>query len=86
LLLLALAATPLLAPRSVAAAEAESQAKIDELRVRAVSRLRGAGMPWVMMVDSSATTGRPAASASRTSGSIRRRCFMRAPGGRGSQA
>ena len=27
-------------------------------------------MPWVMMVDSSATTGRPAASASRTAGAI----------------
>jgi hypothetical protein len=30
----------------------------------AMSRLPGQGMPWVMMVDSSATTGRPADSAS----------------------
>ena len=34
---------------------------------RAVSRLAGKGMPWVMMVDSSATSGRRAAMASATS-------------------
>ena len=34
---------------------------------RAVSRFCGAGMPWVMIVDSSATSGRRAAMASATS-------------------
>jgi hypothetical protein len=34
----------------------------------AVATFCGYGMPWEMMVDSSATTGRPAASAARTSG------------------
>ncbi len=34
----------------------------------AVSTLRGYGMPWVMMVDSSATSGLPLARASATSG------------------
>ena len=34
----------------------------------AISRFWGQGMPWVMIVDSSATTGRPRSSASRTSG------------------
>ncbi len=34
----------------------------------AVSRFAGAGMPWVMIVDSSATTGKPLCSASRTAG------------------
>ena len=35
---------------------------------RAIATLCGYGMPWLMMVDSSATTGRPAARASATSG------------------
>ena len=35
---------------------------------RAVSRLAGNGMPWVMMVDSRATIGRPMARAAATSG------------------
>ena len=35
---------------------------------RAVSRFSGCGIPWVMMVLSSATTGRPPCSALRTSG------------------
>ena len=35
---------------------------------RATRRLSGRGRPWLMIVDSSATTGRPAASASATSG------------------
>ena len=35
--------------------------------VRAISTFCGYGMPWLMMVLSSATTGRPDASASRTS-------------------
>ena len=35
--------------------------------ISAVSRLAGYGMPWVMIVDSSATTGRLPASASATS-------------------
>jgi hypothetical protein len=35
---------------------------------RAVSTFCGQGMPWVMIVDSSATTGAPEASASATSG------------------
>ena len=34
---------------------------------RAVSRFTGHGNPWAMSVDSSATTGRPAATANRTS-------------------
>jgi hypothetical protein len=34
--------------------------------LRAISRFLGYGMPWVMIVDSSATTGRPAARASAT--------------------
>ena len=34
----------------------------------AVATFCGQGMPWLMMVDSSATTGRPAASAAATSG------------------
>ena len=34
--------------------------------IRAVSRFSGHGMPCVMMVDSSATTGRPSASAAAT--------------------
>ena len=36
----------------------------------ATSRLRGRGRPWLMIVLSSATTGRPSASASATSGAI----------------
>ena len=40
---------------------------------RAASRLRGRGRPWLMMVDSSATTGRPAASASATGSATRTR-------------
>src|SRR5690606_14212678 len=35
---------------------------------RAVSTLRGKGIPWVTMVDSSATSGLPAASAAAASG------------------
>ena len=35
---------------------------------RAMSRLAGRGRPWLMMVLSSATTGRPAAIAAATSG------------------
>ncbi len=35
---------------------------------RAIATLWGYGIPWLMIVDSSATTGRPWASASRTSG------------------
>ena len=38
---------------------------------RATSRLRGRGSPWEMIVLSSATTGRPAASASETSSWMR---------------
>ena len=38
----------------------------------AASWLRGRGRPWEMIVDSSATTGRPSASASATSAEIRR--------------
>ncbi len=52
----------------------------------AVAAFSGQGMPWVMMVDSSATTGRPAASASRTSGAMSRRlaaAFMRPSYARG---
>jgi hypothetical protein len=37
---------------------------------RAVSMFAGCGRPWVMSVDSSATTARPARSASATSGAI----------------
>ena len=37
----------------------------------ATSRLRGRGRPWEMIVDSRATTGRPAASASATSADTR---------------
>ncbi len=37
---------------------------------RAAARLPGRGSPWEMIVDSSATTGRPAASAARTAGDI----------------
>src|ERR1041385_9084206 len=39
-------------------------------RACAVSRFCGCGMPWAMMVDSSATTGRFSANASRTSGAM----------------
>ena len=39
---------------------------------RAVSRLCGAGSPWAMRDDSSATIGRPESSASRTSSEMRR--------------
>ncbi len=35
---------------------------------RAASRLRGRGRPWLMIVDSRATTGSPAAKAAATSG------------------
>ena len=35
--------------------------------IRAVSRFCGNGMPWVMIVDSSATTGAPSVSAAATS-------------------
>ena len=35
---------------------------------RATSRFCGYGSPWLMRVDSSATTGRPAAMAAETSG------------------
>jgi hypothetical protein len=38
---------------------------------RAVAKLSGNGMPWEMIVDSSATTGRCAASAAATSGDTR---------------
>ena len=38
---------------------------------RATSRLRGRGSPWLISVLSSATTGRPPATASATSGAIR---------------
>src|SRR3546814_10654951 len=38
---------------------------------RATSRLSGCGSPWLMIVDSSATTARPSASAVATSGWIR---------------
>src|SRR3546814_3948106 len=39
---------------------------------RAVSTLRGKGMPWAMIVLSRATTGRPAASARAISGATER--------------
>src|SRR5262249_22681053 len=39
---------------------------------RATSRLSGRGRPWLMIVDSRATTGRPAASADPTSASTER--------------
>ena len=39
----------------------------------ATSRFWGYGKPWLISVDSSATTGRPAASAAATRGSIERR-------------
>ena len=45
---------------------------------RATSRLRGNGMPCVMMVLSSATTGRRAATAARTSSrTTNARCVLR---------
>ena len=37
---------------------------------RATSRLEGRGRPWLMIVDSSATTGLPAARAAATSGDV----------------
>ena len=46
---------------------------------RAISRFCGYGMPCVMMVDSSATTGCPASSAFFTAGEMDR-CFLRLTG------
>ena len=48
-------------------AGAAPAARTSASTARAVSRLAGKGMPWVMMVDSSATSGRRAAMASATS-------------------
>ena len=48
-------------------AGAAPAARTSASTARAVSRLAGKGMPWVMMVDSRATSGRRAAIASATS-------------------
>src|ERR1017187_3325673 len=55
------AGTPTVAGTTPAARSIASSSK-------ATSRLRGRGRPWLMIVDSRATTGRPASSAARTSG------------------
>ena len=55
------AGTPTVAGTTPAARSIASSSK-------ATSRLRGRGRPWLMIVDSRATTGRPASSAAWTSG------------------
>mmetsp|Transcript_6598 Transcript_6598/g.27335 ORF Transcript_6598/g.27335 Transcript_6598/m.27335 type:complete len:365 (-) Transcript_6598:3040-4134(-) len=63
-------------PMTAMVAGTAPSARITSSTSRAVSRFCGQGMPWAMMVDSRATTGRPSARAAATSGESWIRAFI----------